>query len=164
MGIVLGYNQECKAATPEWEYNCYSIDPSTMETTNDFENFLRKIETEPLECTDGEPPFFIYSFILEWEREKDSYLGISQAHTYTREFNPEFAVQGTIYTSFSITTPTLSPTPTPTPSPTMEASSVGKKLGLALVVVAFLAVSSILISCKKGHGCGKIGNENLENK
>jgi hypothetical protein len=137
--IVHGYNHKCKAATPQWEYNCFSIDPSTTS----FEPFLRRIDAEPLECPDGEPPFFTYASILEWERPSESYVGFNQARNSTREFDREFAVQGTIYADVTVY-PTLLPTSSPTPSPTMESSAAGKNLGLVLVAVACSALRSFL--------------------
>merc|ERR1712025_430519 len=107
------------------------------------------IKNEPLECLDGEPPFFTYASIFEWQRPKESYVGFTERHSSTTEFNPEFAVQGTIYTNLAITptpSPTFSPTPSPTtsPFPTMESSAVGKNLGLVVVAVAYSTFSSFL--------------------
>merc|ERR1712086_107688 len=126
---------------PQWEYNCYSFDPSSSTTS--FEPFLRKIDAEPLECPDDEPSFFTYTSILEWQRPSESYTGFNQAHNSTREFNLEFAVQGTIFANVTMY-PTLLPTSSPTPSPTMESSAVGKNLGVVLVAVACSVYSSLL--------------------
>lgn len=138
--IVHGYNHKCKATTPQWEYNCYSIDRSMWTTS--FESFLRKIDAEPLECPDDEPPFFTYTSILEFtstsilesQRTSVSNVGFNQAHNSTREISREFAVQGTIFANVTVYTP----------SPTMESSAVGKNLGVVLVAVACSVYSSLL--------------------
>ena len=142
--ISHGYNRKCTAITPTVSsFECYSIDPST-----DFSRFLRRTETESIDCSpSNETPFFAYVAISEWDRHGESYVGFSQAHNLTYELDPDAAVQGTIFTHFALY-PTESPTTSPTTSPTIDtpiSGSVGT--GVSISTLLALAGLAVVTSC-----------------
>jgi hypothetical protein len=136
--ISQGYNRKCTAITPTVSsFECYSIDPST-----DFSRFLRS--TESFDCSpSNELPFFAYVAILEWDRPGESYVGFNQAHNLTYEFDPDAAVQGTIFTNFALY-PTESPTTSPTTSPTID-TPISGSVGTGVSITTLLALAGLAV-------------------
>ena len=138
--VAQGYTRKCTANS----FECYSIDPST-----DFTNFLQR--TSQVDCSpSNELPFFNYVGILEWNRGIQSYVGVQQVHNITYEFDPQAALQGTIYTKMNLDPPTESPTVSPTTvSPSTSAptvsGSIGKRGVVSSTVMAFATGLALVV-------------------
>ena len=119
-----GYNRKCTAVMSESEFNCYSIDPST-----DFGPFLNRTESA---CSSSNGiPFFMYSAFLQWQHPYAGHAEIEPAHNETYEFNPEFAVQGTIWANYTVY------------DDTPISASTGKNLKVVLVALATVSAMSV---------------------